>query len=91
MKLILEHAGQQVEYEFTTRNGQTLTNQQATLLIEHAFEAFDGFDALQSPTLLQKAQYVTRAIAERLAHAARENRRRELNAANEEQLRSELE
>lgn len=91
MKLILQHGAQSVEYEFKTRDGVTLTNQQATAVINAAYLHWkDILTAPEDPTLLQKAAFVLEKIADHMAEAARRIRRRELETQNEAQIRLEL-
>lgn len=91
MKLILQHGAQTIEHEFVAGDGQALTNQQATRLIEYAFAAYDGPKSLPGDaTLAQKAGFVLRVLTNHMTHAAKQQRRQEIQATNEAQIRSEL-
>lgn len=92
MKLVLQHAGQSVEYEFVTGAGQPLTNQQAMAAINLAYATWIGESETQlaNPTMTDKADYVVRYLARRMIRTAKERRRAELSAANEAQVTTEL-
>lgn len=89
MKLVLQHAGQSVEYEFVTGQNTPLTNAQATAVINLAYIVF-GPENDSSPTTLEKAQYLVKFLGQKMLNTAKERRRFELQSGVDATVTSEL-